>query len=202
MPWTGAVLPDLPGLTYPRKRSPNWSAVKQDALSGKRTRYSLFSYPTYSYEIPLSYLKTDAVTLQWQTLMAFINSLSGAVGLFGYSDPMDSSVTNQGFGTGDGTTLGPFQLVRSLGGFTEPVFLLNGAPTIEVASTPNTQWTVDQYGNVTFNSGHAPASGAALTWGGSYYWPCRLDDDTTEFSQFVSNLFEVKALKFSTEKLP
>lgn len=201
MPWAGPVFPALPGITYPRKRSPNWSSVKNDALSGKRIRASLFSYPTYSFELPLSYLKTDSSTQQWQQLIGFINSLNGAVGLFGYSDPLDSSVSNQEFGVGDGTTLGPFQLVRTLGGFTEPVFLLNGAPTIEVGGVSETHFTIDAYGNVTFNSGHAPGSAAALTWSGSFYWPCRLDDDTTDFNQFMSNLYEVKSLKFSTEKL-
>lgn len=204
MPWTGPVFPTLaaiPGQTYPRKRSPNWSSVKQDALSSKRTRFSLVSYPTYSFEIPVSYLKTDAVTQQWQTLIGFINSVNGAVNLFGYTDPLDSSAANQQFGVGDGTTLGPFQLVRTLGGFTEPVFLLNGAPTIKVGGVSNTNWTVDAYGNINFTAGHAPASAAALTWSGSFYWPCRFDDDTTDFNQFLSNVIECKALKFTSEKL-
>jgi hypothetical protein len=91
-------------------------------------------------------------------------------------------------------------LVRALGGFAEPVFLLNGNPTIDVAGTPTTAFTVDAYGRVTFTT--APASGALLTWSGAFYWPVRFDDDTTEFSQFVFNLYEVKALKFTSEKLP
>jgi hypothetical protein len=92
--------------------------------------------------------------------------------------------------------------VRALGNFVEPVFLLNGNPTIAVNGTPSAAWTVDLYGRVTFNAGSAPASGAALTWSGAYYWPCRLDDDTTELSKFLVNIYECKALKFSTEKLP
>lgn len=200
MAYTGPVLPALPGLTFSRKRSPTWSGIKNDALSGKKTRFSLFTYPTYAYEIPISYLKTDAITQQWQSLIGFINSLAGSVGLFGYSDPLDSIVTNQEFGVGDGITAGPFQLVRAFGGFVEPVFLLNGAPVITVAGTPTSAFTVDNYGRVTFTS--APANNAALVWSGAFYWPCRFDDDATEFEQFVSNLFSVKALKFTTEKLP
>lgn len=201
MPWTGPVFPSLPGETYPKKLGVNWSSVKQDALSGKRTRFSLFTYPTHSYELPFSYLRTDS-TLEWQTLVGFINSLNGPVGLFGYTDPDDNTVSGQEFGLGDGTTLGPFQLVRALGGFAEPVFLLNGNPTIEVAGVPNSNWTVDAYGRVTFTTGNAPVSGAALSWSGSYYIPCRLDDDTSDFSKFLSTIWELKALKFSSEKLP
>ena len=202
MPWTGAVFPSLPGITYPAKRSPNWPTVKQDALSGRRTRVPLQSFPTYNYELQFSFLRSDSVDLEWQQLEGFINSLNGPAQLFGYSDPNDNAVTNQGFGEGDGTTLGPFQLVRSLGGFVIPVYLLNGNPAIKVAGTTNSAWTVDAYGRVTFNSGSAPANGALLTWTGSYYMPCRLDDEVVDFSQFLYQLFELKSLKFSTEKLP
>jgi len=197
-----AGFPTLPGETYPRKLGLNWSSVKQDALSGKRTRYTLFSYPTHSYELPFSYLRSDNVNAEWQTLVGFINSVNGPVQLFGYTDPDDNTVVNQDFGIGDGTTLGPFQLVRALGGFAEPVFLLNGNPTIEVAATPNTNWTVDSYGRVTFTTGNAPAADASLTWSGSYYIPCRFDDDSSDFSKFLATIWENKALKFSSEKLP
>lgn len=200
MAWTGPVFPSLPGITLPQKRSSNWSGVKQDALSGKRNRTSLFTYPTYSYELPFSMLRSDSVNLEWQQLQGFINSLFGTVLLFGYTDPDDNSVTGQVFGEGDGSTTGPFQLVRTLGNFVEPVFLINGTPTIEVAGSPTSAYTIDNFGRITFNS--APASGAQLTWSGSYYMPCRFDQDTTDFSKFLVQFFELQALKFSTEKLP
>lgn len=202
MPWTGPVLPALPSISYPRTRTITWSGIKNDALSGKRARTSLFTYPLYAYELPLNYLRTDPAFQEWQQLIGFINSLQGSVKLFGYDDPDDRAVAGQGFGDGDGDTLGPFQLVRSLGGFVEPVFLLNGAPAIAVDGTPSTDWTVDNYGSVTFTAGHAPASGALLTWSGGYYWPCRFNDDTTELSQFLTTIYECKKLAFTTEKLP
>jgi hypothetical protein len=59
MSWTGPVLPALPSISYPRKRNPTWNATRQVALSGKRTVYSLFTYPIYAYELPLNYLRTD-----------------------------------------------------------------------------------------------------------------------------------------------
>lgn len=202
MPWTGPVLPALPSISYPRKRNPTWSSVKNDALSGKRARTSLFTFPTYAYELPLNYLRTDPAIAEWQQLVGFINSLFGGVKLFGYSDPDDGAAAHQAFGEGDGSTLGPFQLVRALGNFVEPVFLLNGAPQIFVDGVSSANWTVDLYGRVTFSSGNAPGSGAVLTWSGSYYWPCRFDDDTTEMEKFLSNVWQCKSLKFSTEKLP
>lgn len=198
--WTGPVLPALGGLSYPRKKTPTWSKVDATALSGKRARQTLFTYPTYTYELPINYLRTDQNIAEWQELVGFVNSLAGGVGLFGYSDPLDNAVTNQAFGTGDGSTTGPFQLVRAYGNFVEPVFLLNGNPTIEVAGTPTSAFTFDNYGRITFNS--APANGASLTWSGSYYIPCRFDSDTLDGEQFLYNIFKVGSLKFSSEKLP
>lgn len=198
--WTGPVFPALPSISYPRKRNPNWSKVEAKALSGKRTRTTLFTYPTYSYEIPLNYLRTDAAFTEWQQLMGFINSLFGGVGLFGYTDPDDNAVANQVFGAGDGVTKGPFQLVRTLGNFVEPVFLINGTPVISVSGTPTAAFTIDTYGRITFTS--APAAAAVLTWSGAYYWGCRFDEDTTEFEKMLVNIYQCKSLKFSTDKLP
>jgi uncharacterized protein (TIGR02217 family) len=196
---TVPVFPSLPGIAYPVKRTVQWSTVKGDALSGKRTRFALWTYPVYWYDLPFNFLRSDALTLEWQTLEGFINGVQGAYGLFAYSDPNDNAVTNQQFGQGDGVTT-TFQLVRSLGGFTIPVFLINGTPTISVAGVVTASASISAYGVVTFAS--APANGAALTWTGGYYMPCRFDDDTTDMSQFMRTIWELKSLKFSTEKLP
>jgi uncharacterized protein (TIGR02217 family) len=199
------VFPTLSALGWPVKRPVNWNTVKQDAQSGKRTRVPLYSYPTYSYELTINALSSAAiafgglVALEWQTLLGFINSVQGPAQLWAYNDPNDNSATNQDFGTGNGTATA-FQLVRSLGGFTEPVFLVNGTPVIEVAGSPTTPTSISPYGVVNFSS--PPANGAALTWSGFFYWPCRFDDDSIEFSNFMSTLAEIKSLKFSTEKLP
>lgn len=201
MAWNGPVFPTLPLVTFPAKRGIIWDWVDQIALSGKRTRYSLYSYPRYSWELPISGLRTAAAYAEFQTLVGFINSLSGGVGLFGYTDPIDNSVTAQNFGTGNGTTT-QFQLVRSLGGEAEPVFLLNGNPTIYVAGVPKVlgiDYNISTTGQISFL--YAPALNAALTWTGSYYWPCRLAEATTDFGLFVYNIYELKSLKFSSEKL-
>lgn len=193
------VFPTLPGISYPVKRSPVWSTVKADALSGKRSRTPLWTYPLWRYDIPFEFLYSDDTEQQLQTLMGFFNSVQGAYGLFAFDDPDDDAVSGQEFGQGDGVT-SSFQLVRSLGGYTEPVFLLNGTPTISVAGTDTAPQSISSYGVVTFSA--PPASGAQLTWTGNYYWPCRFDDDTQEFEKFLQSLWSAKSIKFSTEKLP
>jgi hypothetical protein len=196
------VFPVLAGLAYPVRRTAVWSTVKHDALSGKKTRFPLWTYPIWRFELPFNFLRSDQINLELQTLAGFINGLLGAATLFAYNDTStpDNSVTGQLFGTGDGTTLGPFQLCRTFGGFTEPVFLINGVPTIYVAGVPTVPASISAYGGVTFST--APASGAALTWTGNFYWPCRLDEDTTDYSQMMQLIWELRALKFSSEKLP
>jgi hypothetical protein len=119
--------------------------------------------------------------------------------LWAYNDVNDNSVTNQGFGIGDGVS-SAFQLVRSLGGFTEPIFLVNGNPTITVGNAPANPASISAYGVVSFSS--PPPAGAPLQWTGNFFFPCRFEDDVASFEQMMSLIWEVKALKFSTEKLP
>jgi hypothetical protein len=194
------VFPSLIGQALPIKGpAPNWPTVKQDAVTGKRIRVPLTTYPTYRYEISFAVLRTAAAFLELQQLRGFINSVNGPAQLWAYTDPNDNTVTAQEFGVGNGSTTA-FQLVRAFGGFVEPVFLVNGTPTVTVNGTPTTSGTLSPYGVVTFNS--APASGAALAWSGSFYWPCRFDDEVTQFENSYSGFFNLKSLKFSTEKLP
>jgi uncharacterized protein (TIGR02217 family) len=198
------TLPSLGGIAFPQKRMPHWNTIKQDALSGKRTRYQLYSYPIYKYEIPLSFLRSDSVNLEWQTLLTFINSVLGATQVWQYLDPIDNAVTSQVFGVGDGTTR-TFQLVRAMIGigdsFVEPVFLPITGFTVSINAVPTVAFTqgTSNPGAITFNT--APASAASLTWTGSFYWPCRFDEDDIDFTRFMTNLWEIKVLKFSTEKL-
>lgn len=384
---TLSVLPSLIGVSWPVARTQKWDSAKQDDLSGKKIRSSLFSYPIYNYELKFNFLRSTASLQEYQQLKDFISTVGGATNLWAFNDVNDNSVTSQNFGTGDGSTQ-YFQLVRTLYSFNEPVFILNGAPAIYQTSwqgaqlqytTPRTNyleqsnafatspwalggsptvaqnvvgpdgaansgWTLtagiagtadfqqnvtaptsgtiffwaqagtDSYiyvgvndaggavatsfhisagtvgtqnwglggspvvvlsgatiqsagggwylcsvnwagaavtvvrfgvadsdavntatsgktalfaftqagspgsyiptttgpvtvtdysisvtGNVAFHA--APATGVALTWTGAYYWPCRFDDDQTQFVNFYQNLWQLKTLKFSTEKV-
>jgi uncharacterized protein (TIGR02217 family) len=205
------TFPTFPGLTLPVKKSMRWDTVKQDALSGRRTRVPLWTYPLSDYELTFSFFRGDTTFAEYQTMLGFIAAVQGAAQLFQYDDPTDDAVTNQPFGAGDGATTA-FQLVRSIGGQTAPVFLAKLAAglvtQITVGGVPTTNYTVSAYGVVTF--GFTPTVGASIQWTGGYYQPCRFDDDVTMFEQFsiVSNynqpggMFELKTLKMSSEKLP
>jgi len=196
------VFPALPGLVYPLPRTTSWDTIKNDAISGKRVRFSNRSYPIYKYELifgDTGFLRSSAAFPEWQLLTGFLNQLIGGVGLFLYNDPNDNTAATQAFGTGDGAST-VFQLARALGGFTEPVFFPNVITDVKIDGVIAAGYGVTPYGAITFSS--PPNAGAALTWDGSFYWGCRLDEDEHMFSNIMLHLFELRSLKFSTEKLP
>lgn len=191
------TIPTFPTLTtigFP-KRTPIWSTVKQPSVGGQESRFSLWSWPRWRYEFGFELLR-DGTELT--TLAGFYNASLGSALVFQYADPTDGSVTAQNFGTGDGATRA-WQLVRSYGGFSEPVFLPTGSPVISVNGTPTSALTISATGVVTFTV--APAAAAALTWTGTFNWLCNFDDDSVDFEQFGATQWALSSLKFSTVKL-
>lgn len=195
-----AVFPSLPGLKWNIKRASLWKTLKQESVSGKEMSVALMTYPNRRYSLAYEVLRAGAEA-ELQTLEGFFNLRQGSHDTFLYSDPDDSAVTDQSFGTGDGSTT-VFYLARTRGGFTEPVQALNGAPTIKVAgvtkATP-ADYSISATGVVTFTS--APANGAALTWTGSYYWRCKFLQDAAEFDQFLQDLWQLQRIEFRTVKI-
>lgn len=195
------------GLTYPVKRTALWNNLHQVSATGKDNPVQLYSYPRWRWEIPFSVLnaKTGAFQAlpasQFQYLAGFYNSVGGSARSWLWNDPDDFTVTDQSFGTGNGVTTA-FALVRTMGGFVEPVYSLNGAPTIKkngVVQTVGVDYTVGTSGLITFTV--APAAAAALTWTGSFYWVVRFDDDNLDFTNFARQLYEVQSAKFTSLKL-
>jgi hypothetical protein len=118
--------PTLAGLEFPVKRSPLASSLRQKAISGRETFQPRWTTPLYKYEVSFALLRQAAAFAEWQLLLGFWNEVMFAPGgVFQFSDPNDGLASLQPLGTGDGATAS-FQLVRTLGGFTEPV--LNPAP--------------------------------------------------------------------------
>jgi hypothetical protein len=126
---SNAVFPTLPGLAFNIARSPVWSTQVADSASGRQYTLSKRLYPLWHFKLPFEVLRAAGGWAEWQTLVGFINARRGRFDDFLYRDPRDYQVTAQQFGTGDGTTK-DFQLTRSLGGFVEPVYDLNGTPAI------------------------------------------------------------------------
>lgn len=194
-----AVFPTLPGLAWDVKKTPIFNTQVQKATSGRELRVGFYSYPLWKFSLAYNVLKADTVTAELQQLMGFFLERQGQFDSFLYSDPTDHQVTGQQFGTGDGTTTS-FQLTRTLGGFAEPIFNLNGSPTIYAAGAvqASSGYTISN-GLVTFTT--PPANGAALTWDGEFYYRCRFLADTAEFNNFAYQLWDLQQLEFQSVKL-
>lgn len=194
------VFPTFPGLSYPVKRTPVWSTIQQQSLSGSTPRYPLWSYPRWKYELTFEVLRQSGAFTELTDMAGFYNALRGSAGVFAFPDPSDGAVTAQNFGTGTGAATA-FQLVRSFGGFTEPVFAPSGTPQIfvnGVLKTVTTDYTISATGLVTFTT--APGNALPITWTGTFNWLCQFDDDGIELQQDFSGIWLLSALRFTTFK--
>lgn len=195
-----AVFPTLPGIRWNIKRTPIWKTLSAESASGKEMSVALMTYPLRRYSISYEVLRAGAEA-ELQQLEGFFNLRYGSHDTFLYNDPDDNAVTDQTFGTGNGSTTS-FPLLRTRGSFTEPVQSVSGTPTIKVAGvtkTPGTHYTISSTGVVVFVT--APTAGQALTWSGSYYWRCKFKQDMAEFDQFLEDLWQLQRLEFRTVKL-
>ena len=100
-----------------------------------------------------------------------------------------------------------YQLVRALGGFTEPVFAPDTVTNIKVNGVVqgSSLYTVSNKGMVNFLI--APTTGLTVAWNGTFNWYCRFDADNLEFSQITAStdsigpLWESPSVKFTTVKM-
>lgn len=200
---SNSVFPTLAGIGWGYRRSPMFDTRIQKSVSGKELRTAYMAYPLWKYTLTYEVLRDDTVNNELKTLAGFFLARQGQYDSFLFTDPDDSSVTAQSFGTGDGTTTA-FQLIRTYGGFAEPVQNVNGTPSIYVAGvlkTVTTHYTISSTGLVTFTAGNIPTAGQALTWTGSYYQRCRFLMDAADFEKFMKQLWELKKVEFQTVKL-
>lgn len=197
---SNAIFPSLPGLMWNNSKAPEFTTKTHRAVSGREQRASFQQYPLWTFSLTYEFLRDTAAFPELDTLAGFFLARQGSFDSFLYADPSDSSVTDMGFGAGNGVQT-QFQLVRAYGAggnaFVEPVQNVNVLTNIKVAGivkTLGTDYTVSATGLISFTA--APASGAALTWTGSYYYRVRFTNDSSEYSQFLQNLWEAKKVEF------
>lgn len=197
---SNAVFPTFPGLTWDATRTPVWSTTHKPSVSQRDFRSANASYPLYKYKLSYEVLRQTTGFAEFTALVGFFNARRGSFDSFLFTDPDDCTVTAQSLGPGDGSNR-LFQLVRTFGGFVEPVFDVNSAPLVYldgVLQTLATNYTVSGTGLVTFVV--APGAGAAATWTGTYYRRICFAQDTAEFNKFMSNLWALKTLELITVK--
>lgn len=189
---------NLPGRTWPQTRTVLAPPVVIKTTPSRREfRARDSSVPLYLYSVPFSFLRLEAARPDWQTLMGFYNRVGGTFEDWLFDDRTDNTATNQLFGIGDGVTVS-FQLARTLGGFLEPVYGLNGVPVITKDGNVIAPLSISATGAVTFAT--PPAAGTLLRWTGTFYWRCRFTSESLEFTKSYSNLYAAPKVEFRTVK--
>lgn len=197
---SSAVYPILPGLTYDVTRTPTWSTTTKKATSLRSYRNANASYPIYHYKLSYDVLRQTIGYTEMAILAGFFNARKGGFDSFLFTDPDDNSVTLQAIGIGDSATT-QFQLVRTFGGYVEPVFDTNGSPALTVngvAQVLGSDYTISATSLVTFTV--APGVGFAVKWTGSYYRRAVFSQDSAEFNKFMQNLWELKQIELEGVK--
>lgn len=113
------VFPTLPGASIDVKRSPSWESNVQRSVSGRSIGITAFTYPLWKYRVSFEFLRADSVG-ELEEIVGFFNKHRGRTDTWLFLDEDDYLVANQQIGLGDGVTTS-FQLVRSYGGFVEPI---------------------------------------------------------------------------------
>ncbi len=198
-----AILPSLAGLGFDIVRTPVWDTIIQQAISGKETRMARQTYPRWAWELTYNVLRSGAAYGELQQLAGFFNARQGMFDTFLYQDADDNSVTAQTIGTGNGTTA-TFQLIRTFGGFIEPVLAPNTVSHVylngvnQASGWSVTGWGTATPGILTFTS--PPGNGVSITADFTYYFPVRMSEDSVPFTLFLSQHYKAKKFSFVSVK--
>ncbi len=196
-----AVFPEFPGLKWGRKKTAVWSTGTQKSASGREFRTAYYTYPQWRFSLSFKVLRTKASVNELEKLAGFFNARKGSFESFLYEDPADNAVTDQPVGnTVQGVAR--YQLVRSMGGFIEPVSAVKERPAVKVGGTAlayGRDYTVTDKGVLVFNTPQPP--GRPITWTGGFYFRVRFTSDTVDFENVLGSLWAAKKIEFTSVKL-
>lgn len=200
----------LRGLAYSSKWSPGFYNVDPAVTAtGAEIDVGLAQYPLHDFELTYAFLRDGVewgpgarATLEFRTLMGFHLQIGGTLGRFLFHNVDDYQVFQNQIGVGDGATT-TFILTRTFGangyGGTEPVGMVNTDPSqpfnvylggSALAADPSTYTlsTANPVANtVTFKT--APAPGQTINVDMSYFYYCKLSQNSNTFEKFMDRLW-------------
>ena len=196
------MFPLLPGQGFLSQKGPSWTTTVRTAASGRQVRANVASTPTWRFKVAYEFLRDRPSQAELARLYGFFCSRQGRLGSFYYYDPNDNLVSDQPVATADGVRTS-WQLTRTVAAgfasaFTEPVYVLNGQPSVSVGGVATTGFTIGEYGVLSFPT--PPAEGAAITWSGSFLYWCHFTQDDMAPAQMVKSLWSLDGLGFESLK--
>lgn len=193
-----AIFPALPGLSWSVTKQPRFATRIQRAVSGRELRALDQPNPIWTWTLTYSVLRDGGGYDELRTLMGFFLDQQGAFSPFLFVDPGDNRVAGQVLGTGDGSTA-VFQLVRTMGGFAEPITAPNAVTDVSVNGVVQSPggYSVDaDTGVVTFTT--PPPAGEAVSADFTYFFRVRFADDSAEFENFMFQLWSLRTVKLQS----
>jgi len=209
-----ATFPVLPGLGWSVSKAPRFATRIQRAVSGRELRVVEQPNPIWTWTLTYSLLRDahDARAAsgpgigydELRTLAGFFLQQQGSFQPFLFADPTDDTASAQAIGTGDGSAT-VFQLVRTMGaalpggGFAEPITAPDAVSAIYFDGVRQSMsgYVVDAAtGLVTFAS--PPPAGQLVTADFTYFFRVRFADDSTEFENFMFQLWALKQVRLQS----
>ena len=143
---SNATFPVLKGLRWDVVKMPRYNTNVQTMTSGHEQRFAYMQFPLWEFHLSFSVLRAAASLKELQTLMGFFIQMKGRYDSWLYTDPDDSSVTDEQFGVRDGVTT-QYQLSRTFGysGYTMTEAVCNVNAITNVKSNGVTMSTPADY---------------------------------------------------------
>lgn len=197
----------IAGLAYSQKITDNWFRTTATTATGAEIDVGQAQYPLHDYELTYAFLRDGIrwgpgarATLEYRTMRGFFLQMGGSLGRCLYKDIDDHQVFQNQIGVGDGSTT-TFVLTRTFGanGYeaTEPVGQVDTdepfAAYLNKSSTaldPSlyTLSTANPVANtITFVT--APPLGQSINVDMSYFYYCKLADNSNTFEKFMERLW-------------
>ncbi|MEC4591597.1 DUF2460 domain-containing protein [Nitrospirillum amazonense] len=184
-----SIYPTLSGLGFSVTKKPTWSTKIATAASGRETRMAMWSAPIWEFTLTYDFLRDTAAANELKQLLGFYLQMQGAFTPFLFQDPDDGQATAQTIGVGDGASTS-FTLVRTFGGYVEPVGGVIGGVTVYFNGARQTSGYSVAGSVLTFAS--PPVSGTVISADFQYAFLCRFKDDGLEFEKFAAQLWQAK----------
>lgn len=205
------LFPTLRGLSYPIQKIPHWKTLQTQSVSGVKKFVSLYTYPYYEFKLTFNYLgDEDSQNDDIHTLAGFYNKMGGAGQDFLFADPLfeNNTVTMQEFYVkGQSSDWSSPHLMRSYGGFMEPVFGIIEAPVVyyqeagsstPIELTPDYDYFYDSTGSIYVVDGLQ--DGDKLLWSGKWYYRCHFAEDVAELEQIFYGGWALEELTLESVK--
>jgi hypothetical protein len=217
---SNALFPQLAGLSWGVKRTPNFKTLLQEAANGYAVRVPLLQDPLWDFELDYEFLRDTVMSgaTELQRLVAFFLARQGAFDSFLLDlqaltqSAADSSVMGASV-TPDVNLCIP--LVTPWG---ETVYELNGTPVLYLNGSALTSgsdyivYTAAQTATGTLNANgiayrgcvaqltNTPSSGSIFTLDLAWYYRVRFAQDAQEFEAFSFLLYQAQNVKLKSAR--